>query len=245
MIPDSLLQGLEDNDCHTYFKNVRPPSVTPECTALFSQLHDLYGELNWYDLYRPLYPTALKPKTTDRIGKTIIDGEERTYIKGYTQSEYAKFATHISMFAPKNEAVFGAVLTDYMNRADVREAFNIPSDVQAWEASSKRLEYLVQNEASQWIYEVMKGEIPRLFYSGDTDGAITTYGSKLWIKDLGWDVLEAWRPWYFNGQVGGYVERYDGLDFVTVKGVGHMAPQWKREEVQKLVTNWILDNRID
>ena len=63
-----------------------------------------------------------------------------------------------------------------------------------------------------------------MFYSGDTDGAVTTYGSKRWIKDLAWTVTDPWRPWYTNGQVSGYVERYDGLDFVTVKGVGHMAP---------------------
>jgi serine carboxypeptidase-like clade 2 len=63
-----------------------------------------------------------------------------------------------------------------------------------------------------------------LFYSGDTDGAVTTYGSKQWIKDLNWAVKEPWRPWKTNEQVSGYVEKFDGLDFVTIKGVGHMAP---------------------
>lgn len=33
-----------------------------------------------------------------------------------------------------------------------------------------------------------------------------------------------WRPWYINDQVAGYVEKYDGLDFATVHGVGHMCP---------------------
>jgi serine carboxypeptidase-like clade 2 len=63
-----------------------------------------------------------------------------------------------------------------------------------------------------------------LFYSGDTDGAVTTYGSKQWIKDLDWAVTTPWRPWKTNEQVSGYVENFDGLDFVTIKGVGHMAP---------------------
>ena len=58
-----------------------------------------------------------------------------------------------------------------------------------------------------------------MFYSGDTDGAVATYGSKQWIKMLNWPVKEAWRPWFTNGQVSGYVEAYDGLDFVTVKGL--------------------------
>lgn len=67
-----------------------------------------------------------------------------------------------------------------------------------------------------------------MFYSGDTDGAINTLGSKRWIHSLNRPVVEAWRAWYTDEQVTGYVEKYEGLDFITVKGVGHMAPQWAR-----------------
>ena len=63
-----------------------------------------------------------------------------------------------------------------------------------------------------------------MFYSGDTDGAVPTYGSKEWIKQLDWPVKQEWTPWFTDGQVSGFIEQYDGLDFVTVKGVGHMAP---------------------
>lgn len=75
-----------------------------------------------------------------------------------------------------------------------------------------------------------------MHYSGDTDGAVCTYGTKQWIKNLNWPVTQAWRQWKtkdaVNGnQVSGYYEKYDGMDFVTVKGVGHMAPEWKRKPV--------------
>jgi len=80
-----------------------------------------------------------------------------------------------------------------------------------------------------------------MFYSGDTDGAVPTYGSKQWIKKLNRPVVEAWRPWLTNGEVSGYTERYQGLDFVTVKGVGHMAPQWAREAVTNMITAYTHD----
>ena len=83
-----------------------------------------------------------------------------------------------------------------------------------------------------------------MFYSGDTDGAVPTYGSKQWIKDLNWDIVDEWRPWETNGQVSGYVERYDGLDFVTVKGVGHMAPQWARKPVTDMINQWMHEATI-
>jgi serine carboxypeptidase-like clade 2 len=80
-----------------------------------------------------------------------------------------------------------------------------------------------------------------LHYSGDTDGAVTTYGTKRWIKNLNWAKKHNWRPWYTTfategKQVSGYVEEYDGLTFATVKGVGHMAPQWARQPMQEFVT---------
>lgn len=78
-----------------------------------------------------------------------------------------------------------------------------------------------------------------MFMSGDTDGAIPTYGSRQWIKKLNWKVVAETRPWMTDDQVSGYVTQYDGLDFVTVHGVGHMAPQWKRKEVTSTVTAWL------
>ena len=43
-----------------------------------------------------------------------------------------------------------------------------------------------------------------------------------------------------NQQVAGYVEKYEGgLDFVTIHGTGHMAPEWKPEETTKMITAWI------
>jgi len=45
--------------------------------------------------------------------------------------------------------------------------------------------------------------------------------------------------------VRGYVTQHEGLDFATVHGVGHMAPQWAREPVTTMITNWIQNNGWD
>ena len=106
------------------------------------------------------------------------------------------------------------------------------------------------DQASEWIYYVLRPHIKMMHYSGDTDGVIPTYGTKQWIAGLKWPVTQAWSHWKIkdavNGdQVAGSYQRYDGLDFVTVKGVGHMAPQWKRAEVQGLISAWIHGEPID
>lgn len=83
-----------------------------------------------------------------------------------------------------------------------------------------------------------------LFYSGDTDGALPTVGTKKWIETLGWKRTEDTRQWYLKDQVAGYLEQYDGLDFATVHGTGHMSPEWKPEQVTQMISAWIHNEDI-
>lgn len=91
---------------------------------------------------------------------------------------------------------------------------------------------------------MLRNKIKILFYSGDTDGALPTIGAKNWIHSLGWNRTEYTRQWYTAGQVAGYVEQYDGLDFITVHGTGHMAPEWKPQQVTEMITHWIHNETI-
>ena len=90
----------------------------------------------------------------------------------------------------------------------------------------------------------MKGKYKILKFSGDTDGAVPTYGTQQWIKELNWDVKQPWKPFYVNSQVAGYIEVRDGLTFVTIHGAGHMAPQWKRAQTYRAVFNFIADKPL-
>ena len=212
----------------------------PKCDALVARSQELTGDLNWYDLYRINWPSPLL-EDKPRYGTTIIDGEERTYKRGYTMQEYTPWVKHLENV---DSPLLGDFVSDYMNMEETRKAFNIPSEAAVWEECSSDLRYHCQTEGSIWIYHILKGKYRMMFYSGDTDGAVPTYGSKEWIKDLSWDIVDEWRPWMTNGQVSGYVERYDGLDFVTVKGVGHMAPQWARKPVTDMINSWMHEATI-
>ena len=69
------------------------------------------------------------------------------------------------------------------------------------------------------------------FYSGDTDAAVPFTGSVQWIPKLGLEITEEYRSWNVNNQTVGYVQSYGKrFKYVTIKGTGHMAPQWKRIE---------------
>jgi len=68
-----------------------------------------------------------------------------------------------------------------------------------------------------------------LVYSGDTDGAVPTAGTLAWLDIVNWDKTKDWYAFMVDGQVGGYVQEYDGLTLATVHGAGHMVPQFRRE----------------
>jgi len=84
-----------------------------------------------------------------------------------------------------------------------------------------------------------------LHFSGDTDGAVPTLGTQNWIASLNLNTTEEWRPYFWNGQVGGYLESYEGnFTFATVHGAGHMAPQFKPPQTYHLIFNWLNQTEI-
>lgn len=54
-------------------------------------------------------------------------------------------------------------------------------------------------------------------------------------------IIEASRIWKEDNQVVGFVTRYNLLDFVTIKGSGHMVPQDKPGPAFKMFKSFIKD----
>ena len=76
-------------------------------------------------------------------------------------------------------------VTEYLNKPEVRKAFNIPESVQTFEICNDQIleDYRSQIQASVWIYKKMMDQYRILHYSGTTDGAVPTNGTKSWIKN--------------------------------------------------------------
>ena len=81
-----------------------------------------------------------------------------------------------------------------------------------------------------------------LIYSGDTDLVCPFTGNLLWIKSLNLEIKEKWKSWKLDDEsdyVAGYKVVYNGLTFVTVRGTGHMVPQWKPKEALQIFSEFI------
>jgi len=85
-------------------------------------------------------------------------------------------------------------------------------------------------KGSYYLYpKLIKAGLKIFKYSGDTDSVVPFNGTEKWIKNLNLPVLEKWRSWTVSDplNIGGYVTKYDGLTFLTIRGAGHMVPQYK------------------
>ena len=55
IIPKSLLDTYQSNNCHNYFNDLKPASDSSICKKAWDKINELAADLNWYDLYRRKY----------------------------------------------------------------------------------------------------------------------------------------------------------------------------------------------
>ena len=135
-------------------------------------------------------------------------------------------------------------MTDYLNRADVKAALHVNTDL-AWELCSGSVNgrYNRQDKGSIWTYPTLiESGIRILIYNGDTDMSVPFNGNQAWIKNLNLEVEKDWVQWRaFDDRknVSGYYIKYKGLTFCTVKGTGHMVPEWKPKEAYYMFSKFL------
>lgn len=91
--------------------------------------------------------------------------------------------------------VFAAPILTYLNDPKVRGQLNIDASAGPWDLCNP-VKYDSDRSGSVDVYVQLKGKYRMLKYSGDTDGSVPTLGTLNWIRDLNWEVKEAWRPYY-------------------------------------------------
>ncbi|MFS7999101.1 putative carboxypeptidase D [Helianthus anomalus] len=75
---------------------------------------------------------------------------------------------------------------------------------------------------------------------GDTNGRVPVTSSRYAVNKLKLPVETAWRRWYHNKEVGGYVVGYKkGLVLATVRGAGHMVPSYQPERALVMISSFL------
>lgn len=132
-------------------------------------------------------------------------------------------------------------LVTYMTNDTVRQAMHIPASAPTWQFCSDTINYVSDEEhGSIYTYPyLIASRIKILIYSGDVDLAVPFTGTREWIANLNLTATTDFVPWYYGGQVAGFVQQYAGLTFATVRGAGHTVPQDNPPVAHKMIYDFI------
>jgi len=202
---------LSDTTHDAIFKycNFSSESSSAMCDNIIIKAFDEIGNIDIYNIYAPICLTDL--------------------------SNASATTGSINVFDP----CWQDILISYLNNSAVQKAFNakptswdVCSDViQSWNDSAVTIlpiiEYLIENGQRLWVY------------SGDTDARVPITASRYSINTLNLPIETAWRPWYLNKEVGGYLEAYKGLLLITVRGAGHTVPSYQPQRALELFSSFL------
>jgi len=215
--------------------------------------------LNIYDIFGICWIGNTKTYGAEEYGlRTNKAGGLEKYKKAFTAADYTPWAvkhrkdSHENNLGMLPACTFGQPLIDYLGQDDVKKALHVSDSPKAWTlcvGAADGWHYTRFAVGSQWVWEGLKGRYRMLKYSGDTDAAVPTTGTRMWIDSMNRDILDPWRPYNFTNEfgrneTGGYVEEYEGLTLATIHGAGHMTPQFKPRETYHVIFRWLKGERI-
>ncbi|XP_043720778.1 serine carboxypeptidase-like 13, partial [Telopea speciosissima] len=140
------------------------------------------------------------------------------------------------------------LLLDYWaNIISVRKALQIrEGSIEKWRRCHRSIPYTFAIESSvKYHVNLSKKGYRSLIYSGDHDMVASFLATQAWIKSLNYSIVDEWRPWFVDGQVGGYTRTYSNhMTYATVKGGGHEATAYKPKESFAMFKRWMMEEPL-
>ncbi|KAJ4756627.1 Serine carboxypeptidase 1 [Rhynchospora pubera] len=227
LISDELFESTK-KICSGEYAN---PSNS-HCAKYLDVVHKVTKDINEENILEPYFRTN-SPRPGEIHSRTIGNGL------------YNEEVPLLSSGLPFDCRASPNVLSEmWANNDTVRDALGVrKGTVDVWKICRLEIPYTFDILSTvQYHLNVTKKGYPALIYSGDHDLEVTYVGTQAWIQSLNFSIVDDWRPWYVGGQVAGFTRRYsNNLTFATVKGAGHIAPQYKPKECQAMIVRWLSD----
>eukprot|EP01017_Pseudomicrothorax_dubius_P015371 TRINITY_DN1773_c0_g2_i1.p1 TRINITY_DN1773_c0_g2~~TRINITY_DN1773_c0_g2_i1.p1 ORF type:complete len:449 (-),score=129.43 TRINITY_DN1773_c0_g2_i1:388-1734(-) len=131
--------------------------------------------------------------------------------------------------------------TEWLDKEEVRKALHIPASNDEPFKICQQLNFTrASTDDVKYLRDLAELDFPLLFYSGDTDMNVPYTCTLRTLENQSWKLIEEWRAWYVDtGRLGGFLMQWmEGkkVTFATIYGTGHLAAQWKPEEVSLIVS---------
>ncbi|XP_059654701.1 serine carboxypeptidase-like 17 [Cornus florida] len=228
LIPDDLYQSAKTS-CNGDYINV---ILSGQCETDMEAIDELILEINLAQVLEPYcgMTATARPRELSRRRRSV--------------KEHSK----ISLISQPNDVPYYCRVNINPIRAGcdigVRKALHVREGTkEVWQRCNATLAY-IEDVTSSVAYHrnLTRTGLRALIYSGDHDMSVPHIGTQEWIGSLNLTLDTVWRPWFVDGQVAGYVKKLArtnyALTYATVKGAGHVAPEYKPKECYTMIDRW-------
>lgn len=137
----------------------------------------------------------------------------------------------------------------YFNLPEVQQALHVDPKYapSKWDTCSEFVNLNWKDSAGSVLdlyRELIQAGLRIWVFSGDTDSILPITSTRYSIDALNLPVIGPWRAWYDNGQVGGWIQEYEGLNLVSVRGAGHEVPLHKPKLALQLIKAFLAGNAL-
>ncbi|KAB1213809.1 Serine carboxypeptidase-like 33 [Morella rubra] len=202
-----------------------------ECNGAMEEVFENYAEIDIYDIYAPKC----------LINSTSSLAHSRGSVESLTEANNYGVRSRRTRIFGGYDPCFSTYAEEYFNRVDVQASLHASSTVK-WKVCNDFIfgAYSFTVFSLLPVYtKLIKGGLKIWVYSGDADGRVPVIGSRYCVEALRLPLKAPWRSWYHHNQVGGRIEEYEGLTFVSVRGAGHLVPLDKPSEALSLIHSFL------
>ncbi|GMH13585.1 hypothetical protein Nepgr_015426 [Nepenthes gracilis] len=230
LISDELYEAAKKSCNGNYFHQEDSSNV--ECTELVHLIHPLIEDINTYDILEPKCAWSLPDQNGESNRRSLQESSGNFLL---SPPKIPDFWCHNFNYA---------LSYIWANDFRVQKSLHVrEGTIQEWKRCNN-LQYTYDvTSVLGYHRNLTNTDLEALIYSGDHDLTVPHVGTQDWINLLNLTIDINWRPWFLNGEVAGYMIKYEenwfSLTYATIKGAGHSPQEYKRRESFEMFQRWI------
>jgi cathepsin A (carboxypeptidase C) len=247
IIDESVWQKLEMECCRGCIDGCDLTQLTGSCAESVETIFEFlwHGGLNPYDLYRNCDPN---PDVNSVKMQILKAGITPRFLSSNFTKNIRKPRFPGGLMGVDVPCLNDTDMKTYMNNPDVRKALHSPENLGSWDICSTdiTLNYKkIYGDMKPFVNKIIDSRVRVLLYYGDTDMACNFMMGQQFSAGLGLKRVLNKTPWKFDRQIAGFKTVYArGLTFITIRGAGHMAPQWQPGPTHYAIQQFIVNHPI-
>ncbi|XP_028759010.1 serine carboxypeptidase-like 50 [Neltuma alba] len=143
------------------------------------------------------------------------------------------------------------LVAEFLKSSEVKKALGVNESI-VFEGCSDTVGIAMKEDimkSVKYMVEYLVTKTRVLLYQGQYDLRDGVVQVEAWVKRMKWEGIEKYlnadrKIWKVNGEIAGYVQKWQSLTNVVVLGAGHLLPADQSVNSQAMIENWVLQKDL-